>query len=110
MDRFLMEYKNEGVPMWGLATLNHPLNDYENWHWNSCFFPGEEHGDWIKTYLGPALEINQFTKVKVIIGDDNRNHFPTFAAKARKFSLIIQILTIKFLWIFFLFLYHLFAK
>ena len=51
--RFIREYEKEGIPIWGLTVQNEPAATQT---WDSCIYTGEEERDFVRDYLGPALE------------------------------------------------------
>jgi len=67
--RFFEEYAKEGIPFWGLTIQNEPMAVQR---WESCIYTAEEERDFIKNYLGPALEENKMLDKKVIVYDHNR--------------------------------------
>jgi glucosylceramidase len=67
--RFMKEYKNEGIPMWGLTVQNEPMAVQT---WESCIYTAAEERDFVKNYLGPTLAKSEFNDTKLIIWDHNR--------------------------------------
>ncbi|XP_069191273.1 uncharacterized protein [Procambarus clarkii] len=74
--RFVKEYEKEGIAMWGLTTQNHPTSD--DIKWNSCEWKKEDMRDWIKESLGPTLEAAGLGRLKVMVGDENRDVLPEY--------------------------------
>lgn len=68
--RYIQEYAREGIAIWGLTVQNEPEASQT---WDSCLYTGEEERDFVKDYLGPALENAGLADVKVIIWDHNRD-------------------------------------
>ena len=68
--KYINFYENEGVPIWGISVQNEPEAVQT---WDSCIYTGEEERDFIKNFLGPALEKNKFLDKKLIIWDHNRD-------------------------------------
>jgi glucosylceramidase len=67
--RFVKAYEAEGVPIWGLSVQNEPMAVQS---WESCIFTGEEERDFIRDHLGPALERDNLSRLKLMIWDHNR--------------------------------------
>jgi glucosylceramidase len=69
--RFIQEYEKEGLPIWGLTVQNEPLATQV---WDSCIYTAEEERDFIRDFLGPALEkAGMLGRVKLLIWDHNRD-------------------------------------
>jgi glucosylceramidase len=68
--RFIREYAKEGVPVWGITVQNEPEATQT---WDSCVFTPEEERDFIRDHLGPALERERLSDVRLIAYDHNRN-------------------------------------
>ncbi len=67
--RFVQEYEKAGVPIWGLTVQNEPMAVQP---WESCIFTATEERDFVKSYLGPALENAGLSRIKLMIWDHNR--------------------------------------
>jgi glucosylceramidase len=67
--RFVTEYRKAGVPLWGLTVQNEPMAVQT---WESCVFTAAEERDFVKLYLGPALEQAGLSSLKLMIWDHNR--------------------------------------
>ena len=67
--RFMKEYKNEGIPFWGLTVQNEPMATQT---WESCIYTAADERDFVKNFLGPALVKSEFSDTKLIIWDHNR--------------------------------------
>lgn len=67
--RFVQEYEKAGVPVWGLTVQNEPMAVQP---WESCIFSAAEERDFVKMFLGPALEGAGLSRVKLMIWDHNR--------------------------------------
>lgn len=67
--RFLRLYQKEGVPISYLSVQNEP---YAVQTWDSCLYSAKEEGEFVRDYLGPALEKSQFHDVKVWVWDHNK--------------------------------------
>ena len=69
MIRFVQEYERAGVPLWGLTVQNEPMAVQP---WESCIFTAAAERDFVKGYLGPALERAGLSRLKLMIWDHNR--------------------------------------
>jgi glucosylceramidase len=67
--RFVEAYEAEGVAIWGLSVQNEPLAVQT---WESCIFTGEEERDFVRDHLGPALERDGLSRLKLMTWDHNR--------------------------------------
>jgi glucosylceramidase len=69
--RYVQEYAREGLPIWGITVQNEPLAVQT---WESCIYSGEEERDFVREYLGPALEnAGLLGQIKLLIWDHNRD-------------------------------------
>jgi len=68
--KFIHAYEKEGIAVWGLTVQNEPLAKQA---WESCIYTAEEERDFVKNYLGPALEDAGLNAKKIIIWDHNRS-------------------------------------
>jgi glucosylceramidase len=67
--RFVQEFEKAGVPIWGLTVQNEPMAVQP---WESCIFTGAEERDFVRDFLGPALEQSGLSRLKLMIWDHNR--------------------------------------
>jgi len=67
--RFFKAYEKEGIDFWGLTVQNEPMATQT---WESCLYTAEEERDFVKNYLGPALEASPYADHKLVIYDHNR--------------------------------------
>ena len=67
--RFIREYSKHGIDIWGLTVQNEPVAIAA---WESCDYTAEEERDFVKNFMGPALEKAGLSNVKLIIWDHNR--------------------------------------
>ncbi len=67
--KYLKAFENEGLPIWGITVQNEPMAVQI---FESCVFTAEEERDFIKNYLGPTLQKNDLSGVKMMIWDHNR--------------------------------------
>lgn len=69
--RYIQEYEREGIPIWGITVQNEPLAVQT---WESCIYTAEEERDFVRDYLGPALErAGLLGRVRLLIWDHNRD-------------------------------------
>ena len=68
--KFIRAYAKEGIPIWGLSIQNEPMAKQT---WESCNYTAEEERDFIKNYLGPALQKSGLGDKKIIAWDHNRD-------------------------------------
>src|SRR5665213_439686 len=68
--KFIHAYAHEGVPIWGITVQNEPMAVQT---WESCNYTAEEERDFVKNYLGPAMEKAGLADKKIIIWDHNRS-------------------------------------
>ncbi len=68
--KYINAYEKEGIPIWGISVQNEPAAKQL---WDSCIYTAEEERDFIRDYLGPALESRNLLDKKVIIWDHNRD-------------------------------------
>lgn len=67
--RFIQAYEKQGVPIWGTTVQNEPMATQK---WESCVYTAQEERDFVKNYLGPALQKNGLGGKKIVIWDHNR--------------------------------------
>jgi glucosylceramidase len=75
--RYVKEYEREGVPVWGLSVQNEVEATQT---WESCLYSPEEERDFVRDYLGPALQREGLTDIKVLVFDHNRDHIVDHAS------------------------------
>jgi glucosylceramidase len=68
--RFIEAYEAEGVPIWGVSVQNEPMAVQR---WDSCIYTAEEERDFVRDFLGPALEAAGRGDVRIVIWDHNRD-------------------------------------
>ncbi|MBI1344333.1 MAG: glycosyl hydrolase [Terrimonas sp.] len=68
--RFIRAYEKEGIPVWGITIQNEPMATQR---WESCIYTGEEERDFLKNYLGPAMQQEGLGDIKIIGWDHNRD-------------------------------------
>ena len=67
--KFVEAYEAEGIKIWGLSVQNEPMAVQS---WESCIFTGEEERDFVRDHLGPALERDNLSRLKLMVWDHNR--------------------------------------
>jgi glucosylceramidase len=75
--KFIHAYEKEGIPIWGVTVQNEPMAVQT---WESCNFSAEEERDFVKNYLGPALQEAGLPDEKIIIWDHNRSLMYQYAS------------------------------
>ena len=68
--KFIDAYQKEGIPVWGLTIQNEPMATQK---WESCIYTAEEERDFLKNYLGPAMEKAGLGDKKITVWDHNRD-------------------------------------
>ncbi|MBN2711338.1 MAG: glycoside hydrolase family 30 protein, partial [Planctomycetes bacterium] len=68
--RYIREYEKEGIKIWGITVQNEPEATQT---WDSCVYTAEEEKDFVRDYLGPIMEKEGLSDVKIIIWDHNRD-------------------------------------
>jgi len=68
--RYIKEYAKEDIPVWGITVQNEPAAIQT---WDSCIYSAEEERDFVRDYLGPVMEKEGLSNVKIIIWDHNRD-------------------------------------
>uniref|UniRef100_A0A7S1WHZ0 Glucosylceramidase n=1 Tax=Alexandrium catenella TaxID=2925 RepID=A0A7S1WHZ0_ALECA len=67
--RFARELKKEGVSLWGFTVQNEP---HAETPWENCLYNNEEERDFVRDYLGPALNASGMD-LKLMVWDHNRD-------------------------------------
>ncbi|OJU17673.1 MAG: glucosylceramidase [Clostridiales bacterium 43-6] len=67
--RYIKEYRKEGIDTFALTVQNEP-NAVQVW--DSCTYTTEEEMTFVRDYLGPVLEAEGLSDVKIIIWDHNK--------------------------------------
>lgn len=68
--KYIQALEKDSVPVWGLTVQNEPMSTQR---WESCIYTATEERDFIKNYLGPALQKNNLGDKKLIAWDHNRD-------------------------------------
>jgi glucosylceramidase len=68
--KYIDAYKKEGIDIWGITVINEPHGNGNNWE--SMLFSPEEMTSFVQNYLGPKLEADGKSNVKILGYDQNR--------------------------------------
>src|SRR6266699_3083989 len=68
--KFIKEYQQEGIPIWGITIQNEPMATQT---WESCIYSAEEERDFLKNHLGPTMKRAGLGDKKIIAWDHNRD-------------------------------------
>jgi len=68
--KFIKAYKEEGIDIWAVTVQNEPMATQV---WESCIYTAEEERDFVKNYLGPTLEEEGLSHIKILIWDHNKD-------------------------------------
>ncbi|KGE16539.1 glycoside hydrolase family 30 protein [Paenibacillus wynnii] len=67
--KYIQAYAAEGIDIWAVSVQNEAKAVQI---WDSCVYTAEEEKDFVRDYLGPALEQANLSHVKVLIWDHNK--------------------------------------
>ncbi len=70
--KYVDAYKAEGIDIWGVTVENEPMGNGNNWE--SMHYSPEEMNDFVINHLGPRLEADGKSAVKILGYDQNREH------------------------------------
>jgi glucosylceramidase len=70
--KYIDAYRAEGIDIWGVTVENEPLGNDNNWE--SMHFTPEEMTDFVQNHLGPKLDEDGKSHVKILGYDQNREH------------------------------------
>jgi glucosylceramidase len=68
--KYIKAYKKEGVEIWGITVQNEPDATQD---WDSCRYDADDERDFVKI-LGPMLEKEGLSDVKIMVWDHNRDN------------------------------------
>jgi glucosylceramidase len=68
--KFIKSYEKEGIPVWGITIQNEPMATQT---WESCIYTADDERDFLKNWLGPAMEKAGLSDKKIIVWDHNRD-------------------------------------
>lgn len=69
--KYLEAYRDEGVDVWGITPVNEPHGN--NGQWESMNFSPESQNNFIKHNLGPRLRDSEYSGIKLLVYDQNRD-------------------------------------
>jgi glucosylceramidase len=69
-NKYIAEYKKQGIALWGITVENEPLGNANNWE--SMIFTPEEMNLFVKNHLGPSLR-KEYPALKILGYDQNRD-------------------------------------
>jgi len=69
-DKYLDAYNSEGINIWGVTPVNEPHGNGNNWE--SMHFSPNEETNFVQNHLGPTLESNGKSHIKILGYDQNR--------------------------------------
>jgi len=70
--KYIDAYKAEGIDIWGITVENEPLGNGNNWE--SMHYTPEEMTLFVQNHLGPKLEADGKSDIKILGYDQNREH------------------------------------
>lgn len=70
--KYIDAYKEEGIDIWGLTVENEPLGNGNNWE--SMHYTPKEMTEFVQKHLGPQLEQDGKSHIKILGYDQNREH------------------------------------
>ena len=68
--KYIDAYKKEGIDIWGITVENEPHGNGNNWE--SMLFSPKEMTDFVQNHLGPKLDKDGKSNVKILGYDQNR--------------------------------------
>lgn len=68
--KYIDAYKNEGIGIWGITVENEPHGNGNNWE--SMLYTPKEMTDFVQNHLGPKLEADGKSDIKILGYDQNR--------------------------------------
>lgn len=69
--KYIDAYKAEGINIWGVTVVNEPHGNGNNWE--SMHFSPQEMTNFVQNHLGPKLEANGKSDIKILGYDQNRD-------------------------------------
>lgn len=88
--RFAQALESEGVPLAAFTVQNEPEATTP---WENCFFSAEDERDFVRDFLGPALEAAGLKDLRIIVHDHNRD---TLFVRAR--TIFSDPAAARFIW------------
>lgn len=68
--KYFSAYKKQGINFWGITVENEPHGNGNNWE--SMLYSPKEMTDFVEFYLGPKLEKDGYSNIKILGYDQNR--------------------------------------
>ena len=68
--KYIDSYKKEGIGIWGITVENEPHGNGNNWE--SMLYTPKEMTDFVQNHLGPKLEADGKSDIKILGYDQNR--------------------------------------
>ena len=68
--KYIDAYKKEGISIWGVTVENEPHGNGNNWE--SMLYTPKEMTDFVQNHLGPKLEADGKSDIKILGYDQNR--------------------------------------
>lgn len=75
--RWIKAYASRGIKMWGVSAQNEP-GFVDNTQWEACSFNSSGQRDFIRDFLGPAINAS-VPDVKIIAFDDDKSQLREWA-------------------------------
>ncbi|SET12902.1 glycoside hydrolase family 30 beta sandwich domain-containing protein [Paenibacillus sp. NFR01] len=67
--KYIQAYAAEGIDIWAVSVQNEAKAKQI---WDSCIYTAEEEKDFVRDYLGPALEAAGLSHIKIMVWDHNK--------------------------------------
>lgn len=77
--KYIQSYAEAGIDIWAVSVQNEAKAAQI---WDSCIYTAEEEKDFVRDYLGPALEDANLAHVKIMIWDHNKERVYAHAKTA----------------------------
>ncbi|MBC8062702.1 MAG: glycoside hydrolase family 30 protein [Clostridiaceae bacterium] len=68
--KYIKAMRAEGQNIWAITVQNEPASVQT---WDSCIYTAEDEGNFVRDYLGPILQQEQLSDIKIYILDHNRD-------------------------------------
>jgi glucosylceramidase len=88
--KYIEALQKNNISVWGLTVQNEPMAKQR---WESCIYTADDEKNFIKDHLGPALQENGLSNVKIIAWDHNRDWLFQRAA-----TLLNDTTAAKYIW------------
>lgn len=76
ISRWILGYKNLGIPIWMVTVQNEPT---QNSKFESCQYSAAQEADWLANHLGPVLQ-GDHPEVGIFIFDHNKKDLMSYAS------------------------------